>query len=95
MRVYVKVEGGESFPIRMVRNKPELTKILDFARIGSQTGEPRRVYRARGGDGRWLLIGRYVKGESESSSLMRARRSPFWNVATVAALFGLKKLITG
>ena len=92
MRVFVKVQGAEAFPIQVVRTREELERVLDFARIGSQTGAPRRVFKILP-NGRALLIARYVDGESRTTVVMRARRSPLWGLAG-AVLFGAVKKVT-
>lgn len=94
MRVYVQVDGAEAFGTKTVRNHDELSRVLDFARIGSQTGEPRSVYRMDRG-GRRYLIAKYADGESQTSRTMRARRHPLWGIATFGALWGLRRLLTG
>jgi len=94
MKVYVQVVGAERFPTATVKNRSELQRVLDFARIGSQTGEPRKVY-AVDRPGRKRLIGHYVGGESHSSRTMRARRSPLWGLVSLAAAAGLKRVLEG
>lgn len=94
MRVYVRVAGAESSPMQTVHTREELQRILDFARIGSQDGQARLVYRVPR-KGPHQVIAKYVGGETKSTKLMRARRNPLWGLAAGAALFGLRKLISG
>lgn len=94
MRVYVKVPDAETYPVHTVRTRDELRRIFDFARIGSQKGQTRLVYKVPP-VGRHRLIAKYVDGQSRSTKAMRARRSPLWDLAAVAAVAGIKKIITG
>jgi DNA-binding PadR family transcriptional regulator len=94
MRVYVEVKGAERFPLHTIRSKDELQRIFAFARIGSQAGGPRLVYRLTS-KGKRLLIAKYVNGESKTTSIMRARRNPLWDMANKAAMGALRKLVDG
>ena len=85
MKVYVRVERGERFRTHTVRSSAELNRILTFARMGSQTGSPRRVYRVPR-RGRAQLIARYEEGRSKSSNTMRGRRTPLRGLARAEAL---------
>lgn len=94
MNVFVQVKGAESFPIHQITTKEELLKLLDFARIGSQKGEPRLVYKiAR--DHRRQLIARYENGQSTTTAAMRARRNPLWGLVGKLAMNGLHRVING
>lgn len=93
MQVFVKVRGAESFPVHTVRTRAELERILDFARIGSQTGEPRNVYKIVAG--RRMLIARYENGQSRTTKVMRARRSPLFGIAGALAVAALKRGLFG
>jgi hypothetical protein len=93
MRVYVRVQGAERFSPKTVRNREELERVLDFARIGSETGAPREVIKIKGHH--HYVIARYVGGKSRSNSIMRARRSPLWGLVAMSALMGLRKIISG
>ncbi len=94
MRVFVQVQGAETFPVHRVRTREQLMKLLDFARIGSSQGEPRLVYRiAR--DQRKQLIARYEGGKSTTTQAMRARRNPLWGLVGKLAKAGLDKALNG
>lgn len=89
MKVYVQVSGGERFSAHAIRTREELQRILDFARIGSQTGSPRIVYRLSGGQRRRIAY--FVRGRSLSTEAMRAGRSlgelPPWALNKVDGFF--------